>query len=292
MRKPNQTHLAYIAAAVTIVLWAFPFPASKTVLPFFQLEEIVLLRHIVGAVFFLLLFAVAEGRFPLPKFRHIPYLLLLGVLGIATYHLLFVYSIGLVTAGAAAMLITTGPVFVSILAYIFLREKLSVPIWCGIGIAICGVLLITFTGRGGEVLGYLAMCAAMVAISVYFILQKRLFKTYSPLLLTAYAIMGGTLPLLYFLPAAFAAATAAPPHALRTIALMGIFSSGIGYFLWAYALSHLRAGIVSSFLFLQPLLVTLLAWGWLGEIPPARAFIGGFVILCGLALILRPRKPR
>jgi len=69
---------------------------------------------------------------------------------------------------------------------------------------------------------------------------------------------------------------------------MGVFSSGIGFVLWLYALSKLPAGTVTSFLFLQPVFVTVMAWLWLREIPTVQAFAGGAVILFGVALILLP----
>ena len=108
--------------------------------------------------------------------------------------------------------------------------------------------------------------------------------------MTAWTSVAGTLPLLYLLPPTLQSAAAAPPSALIAIAVMGVFSSGIGFLLWFYALSKLPAGIVTSFLFLQPVFVTVMAWLWLGEFPALRVFIGGAVILIGVALILSPTK--
>ncbi len=281
-----------LAALAAVLLWAFAFPASKAVLPYFSAEQVVLLRYLVACLFYLLLFAA--GRFPPPKWRDLPLIFALGILGVTVYQILFVHGIGRVAAGAASMIITANPVFASLLARLFLREDLSKIAWCGIAISLGGVALIAL-GKGAEgaeedLAGYGMLVLAVFAISIYFVFQKPYFARYSPLAMTSYTSIAGTVPLLYLLPQATAAALEAPASALLSIAAMGVFSSGIGFLLWFYALSKLPAGIVTSFLFLQPVFVTVLAWFWLHEIPAAQAFAGGAITLLGMALILKPGR--
>lgn len=283
-RKP------FLAALTAVLLWAFAFPASKAVLPYFSAEQVVLLRYLAACVFYVMLFVA--GRFPPPKWRDLPMIMLLGILGITLYQLLFVHGIGRVAAGAAAMIIATSPVFAGLLARLFLHERLSKKAWSGICISLAGAALITLgKGAEGELAGYLMLVIAVLAISIYFVFQKPFFARYSPLSMTSYTSITGTLPLLYLLPQAATAALDAPASALLSIAAMGVFSSGIGFLLWFYALSKLPAGIVTSFLFLQPLFVTIMAWFWLHEIPAARTLVGGAIVLFGVALILAPGKP-
>lgn len=278
------------AALLAVLLWAFAFPASKAVLPHFSAEQVVLLRYLMACLFYFMLFAL--GLFPPPKRRDLPLLFVLGVLGVTFYQLLFVHGVGRVAAGAAAMIIASGPVFAGLLARWFLREKLSGRACGGIGISLAGVALITLgKGAAGEGGGYLMLVLAVLSISVYFVFQKPFFARYSPLSMTSYTSIAGTLPLLFLLPQAAEAALAAPASVLLTIAVMGVFSSGIGFLLWFYALSKLPAGIVASFLFLQPVFVTIMAWFWLHEIPATRVFVGGAVTLLGVALILAPGRP-
>lgn len=277
----------YLAALFGVLLWAFTFPASKAVLPYFSVEQVVLLRYLVACIFYLMLFAI--GWFPLPKLRDLPMLFLLGILGITIYQLLFVYGVGRVAAGAASMIISSNPVFASLIARIFLGEKIASIAWFGICMSCVGVVIIT-VGKGteGELLGYLMLVVAVVSIAIYFVFQKPFFARYSPLSMTSYTSIAGTLPLLYLLPQSVPAVLAAPTSALITIAVMGVFSSGIGFLLWFYALSKLPTATVTSFLFLQPAFVTVLAWFWLHEIPSNQVFVGGAVTLLGVALILIP----
>ncbi len=282
----NPAHLPLTAAFVTVILWAFAFPASRAALSYFSVEQIVLFRHVVACLFYAILFVL--GKFPRPQLRDIPVLIMLGLLGITVYQICFVFGMGKVAGGAAAMIVAANPVCSGLLARIFLGEKLSPLAWAGILISVVGVAIISLLkGTDGEPTGYLALLAAVVSISIYFVFQKPFFERYSPLAMTSYTCLGGTLPLLIFLPETMAAIHNAPLAPIVWIVAMGIFSSGIGFLLWFYALSKLRAGVVTSFLFLQPVLVAWLSWTWLSEIPETKTFVGGAVVLIGVGMILR-----
>ena len=278
--------LPLLAALATVVIWSFAFPASRAALPYFSVEQVVLLRYLTACLFYLVLFLI--GRFPLPRLKDLPLIFVMGLLGVTIYQLLFVFGMGRVAGGAAAMIITANPVVSSLLARVFLSEKLSPMAWCGILISLGGVAVISLLkGTDGDIQGFTALICAVVVISIFFVFQKPFFKRYSPLAMTSYTSFAGTIPLLYFLPDTIPALMAAPIAPILWIAAMGIFSSGIGFIWWFYALSKLPAGIVTSTLFLQPVFVTIISWLWLGEIPETKTYLGGVVVLFGIALILK-----
>ncbi len=281
----NTATLPLLAALMTIVLWSFAFPASRAVLTYFSVEEAVLLRYLIASGFFILLFAL--GRIPVPEARDLPAIFALGFLGVTVYQLLFVFGMGEVAGGAAAMIVAANPVFASLLARVFFAEKLSSRAWIGIILSALGVSIISFIkGTDGSTIGFLAMLLATSSIAIYFVFQKSFFNRYSPLSMTAYTCWAGTLPLLYFLPETLDVTLSAPMPPIIWIIVMGIFSSGIGFVLWFYALSKLRAGIVTSFLFLQPVLVTVMSWVWLNEVPGITTLAGGIVVLFGVSFIV------
>ena len=192
------------------------------------------------------------------------------------------------------MVIAVNPVMASLMARFFFKEQLTKRAWSGIFLGAAGVCIISFVkGTDGSTIGFVAMLLASMSIAIYFVFQKPYFSRYSPLAMTAYTCWGGTIPLLIFLPETITASAAAPPSAISWIVIMGIFSSGVGFIFWIYALSKLQAGTVTSFLFLQPIFVVAMSWLWFGELPGVSTLIGGAVVLAGVGLIVSQSfKPR
>jgi drug/metabolite transporter (DMT)-like permease len=108
---------------------------------------------------------------------------------------------------------------------------------------------------------------------------------YAPLEFTTYVIWAGTLPLLVYLPGLVGAVRSAPLGATGAVVYLGIFPGAIAYALWVYALSRLSASVLSSWLYLNPVLAIAIAWIWLGEIPTALSILGGAVAMGGVMLV-------
>jgi drug/metabolite transporter (DMT)-like permease len=223
----------------------------------------------------------------LPSLRDIPTLLFLGFFGVTIYHIGLNFGEITVTAGSASLLIATVPVFTAFLAYIFLGYRLNRWGWLGIGISLFGVLLVTL-GEGGGMefdLGSLLILIAAVSTSVYFVFQKPLLKKYGALALTTYVIWAGTLFMLVFLPGLFQAILAAPLHSTLSVVYLGVFPGALAYVTWTQALCKASTSLVSSFLYLSPVLAIFFGWLLLNEIPNPISLVGGGISLLGVMLV-------
>lgn len=128
------------------------------------------------------------------------------------------------------------------------------------------------------------MLSAFVT-SVYFVFQRRLARKYNPLNFTAYTIWAGTLPLLVFWPGLWAKVQAASAQATWSVVYLGVLPGGLSYLTWNYALSRAPASHVTSFLYVSPVLATLIAYLWLGEVPGGLALLGGGIALVGVVMV-------
>jgi drug/metabolite transporter (DMT)-like permease len=84
----------------------------------------------------------------------------------------------------------------------------------------------------------------------------------------------------------------AAPSATWAIVYLGVFPAAIAYVLWSYALARMPASLLSTFLYLTPVLAMGIAWVWIGEVPALLTVIGGLVAIGGVIIVQTLGQPR
>jgi drug/metabolite transporter (DMT)-like permease len=273
------------ALSICLVLWASAFAGIRLGLRGFGPGQLALLRFIIASLS-LLVYALIT-RLPMPAPRDIPMLFLLGFLGFTVYHVGLNAGEVAVPAGAASFIIASVPIFSTLLAVIFLRERLTAVGWTGVIISFLGVAVIsvgTGTGLKFEPAALLIVLAAF-GESLYFVIQKPYLVRYSGLQLTTYTIWTGTMFMMVYLPGLVTQLKTAPLASTLAVAYLGIFPAAIGYVLWSFALSRADVSRVTSTLNLSPILSLAIAFLVLGEIPSALSVVGGVITVSGVILL-------
>lgn len=219
--------------------------------------------------------------------------LLLGLVAITIYHPALNAGERTVKAGAASLLINTGPIWTALIAMAFLGERLGARGWIGTGLAFLGAVIISVGAAGGirfeGGVGFILI--ASLCQAVYFVLQKNYLKRYGALQSTCLTIWLGTLLLLPFAPELARALRTATPTEIFAAVYLGVAPGAIGYLTWTYVLSRMPASRAAGLLYLISPFAYLIGWLALGERPGAAAFLGGVPIIAGLALVNARRAP-
>lgn len=285
----------WAAIAVTLLLWASAFagiragmrltPTGVPGVDGYGPGEVALLRFGTASVALALYALVTRMR--LPDTQDLVRIAFAGFTGITIYHVALNFGETTVGAGAASLLIAAGPVFTAMMSAAFLGERLTVLGWLGIAVAFVGVAMISLSQGAGLSFdpGALLILLAAVSTSVFFIVSKKPLKRYSAIEFTSYSIWAGTIPLLVFAPRLAAQFTTAAPSATIAIVYLGIFPAATAYVLWNYALARMPASILSSFLYLSPVLAMAIAWVWIGELPTVLTIAGGAVAIAGVVVV-------
>jgi drug/metabolite transporter (DMT)-like permease len=133
-----------------------------------------------------------------------------------------------------------------------------------------------------SLLGDLLVLAAVVAWAAYLVAGRRLIRRYGPLVVTAEALMVGTL---IYLPIGVATSLRFDPAPISTGGWAGLFylawlTSAVNYVIWFWGLEHLKPSSVALLTNLQPIVTAALAWALLREPLP-----GGFALSSALVLV-------
>ena len=305
--------LPWLEATFAVVVWGGTFIATKVALRELAPASVVWLRFAIG-VAVLALAVLFRRQLRLPTRRELAYFTLLGFIGI-TFHQ-WLQSTGLVTSQASttAWIVATIPVFMAILGWIFLRERLNWRQIGGIALAALGVLLVVSQGdlRAITQGGFGAPGDFLILISapnwaVFSILSRKGLQRYPAAWMMFYVMLVGwllsTLPWLIeagrqangrwawqgwgTIQAAWADFGRLSWQGWLAITILGLLASGLAYIAWYDALKAISAAQVGVLLYLEPLVAVVVAWLVLAEVVRWAALLGGGVILFGVWLVQR-----
>ena len=285
-------YIYFIIIGLPIIFWAFAFPLIKISLTELSPVNLTILRIFIVWLTFLAILTLKPFKITKLDFKDFPYMFLLGFFGIVGYHLALNYGEQYISAGAASLIISTIPIFIIILALIFLSEKISFNIITGILFSSLGVIVITLYGNINVTIEinyiYSAFAVLLAAFfgAFYTVAGKKLLKKYTPLSLTIYAILIGTIGLIPFINITFfTEIIELSINVWLSVICLAIFPTVISYVLWYVALNIKTASELGTYLYLMPILSTILSFLILNERITIYFILGGFLIIIGLIIV-------
>ena len=202
--------------------------------------------------------------------------------GAVTYSatmIFFVVATQMTTAANAILLQYTAPVFVALLSYLFLQEKVTRFDWGTTVVVMVGMVLFFFDELApGYLWGNILALLSGVTFACFTLFMRKQ-KEGSPV---ESVILGSILTVLIGLPFLFSGPPAGAYSWLAMI-VMGLFM-GIAFILYCGVIRQVRAIEAILVLIAEPLLNPLWVFVILGERPGPWALLGGMIIVGSIAL--------
>jgi len=287
------TYDIYIKLIIAIAIWGGSFIATKIAVQEVSPVAVVWLRFFIGTII-MGYFAWKRKELSLPERKDALDLLWLGFLGITLHQ--WLQSSGLVTSEASttAWLVSTSPVFMALLGWIFLKEKLSLRTITGFLLATIGVVLVVTKGDIRSIIngkfgasGDILILISALNWAVFSVLSRPILKRFSAIKVTFYVLFFGWLltSVQFLVGHHWIEFNQLSIDGWTSIAFLGIFCSAMAYIFYNDELKALPASKVGAFLYLEPLIATIVAAAVLSESIVLASLAGGVLIFLGVWLV-------
>ena len=297
MNFDKKQTIALLEVTFAVVVWGASFIATKVALRDVSPVTVVWLRFAIGVA--ILGFAVVIRRQLFkPGWKTLLYFAVLGFIGI-TFHQ-WLQSTGLVTSQASttAWIVATTPIFMAILGWLVLREKLTKLQVLGITLATVGVLLVVAEGDFGTLgvgefgsPGDILILISALNWAIFSTLSRRGLKEHSAALMMLYVMGFGWFftSILFFAGPGLSEIGQLTLNGWLGILFLGVACSGFAYIFWYDGLQAIPATQVGAFLYLEPLVAVIVAAIVLNESILLASLVGGSTILLGVWLVNRAK---
>lgn len=283
--------LASLAAALVGIQVGAGIVASRFVIDQTQPASLALMRYGIGALC-LLPFVLNAPRVRFLK-RDLAPMALLGIVQFGIVIALANYALQFVPAARVALIFATLPLQTMLVAALLRQEMLTLFKTLGVTVTLAGVGLTLGEGalEGAWKVDLIVLLSASAA-AICTVLYRPYLKKYPALQVSSFGMVASVL-FLTFLAAREDFFTVIPsftPMGWLAILFVGT-SSGLGYYLWLWALNHTTPTKVTIFLALNPITATILGTLFLDERPSLRLMLGLTCVVLGLALAHYQRAP-
>jgi drug/metabolite transporter (DMT)-like permease len=261
----NRSIFAHLAVLGANLIYGVNYTVAKGVMPdYIGPFGFIVIRVVVSAILFTILDAIfSPGKV---ERRDLYRLALCAVFGIAVNQLLFFKGLNITTPINAALMMTTNPIMVLIVAAVVARERVTSRKVGGIMIGITGAITLIilgdrFANLGGDIIGDTLVLINSLSFGLFLILVKPLMQKYHAIKVMKWVFIFGSFYVLPFGYQEFSAVEFSefPLHIWLSVAYVVIGTTAVAYLLNIYALKNLSASNVSSYIYLQPVFATTFA---------------------------------
>jgi drug/metabolite transporter (DMT)-like permease len=218
---------------------------------------------------------------------------------LALHFATWITSLSYTSIAAATTLVTSNPLWVALLSWLWFGEKPTFRTALGIGVALMGGILISLAGVEGTttssnpLLGNLLALVGAWTVSFYLLLGREAQR--QGLGLGGYGILayGSAALVLLPLPGLFGASYVGFPSAVYFYILMtALLPQLVGHTSINWAVRWVSPTLVTLMILFEPVFASILGYWIFGEVPTFWVLVGALVLLIGVAIAALGSKTR
>jgi len=257
--------VAHLAILTANLIYGINYTFAKDVMPGYIEPFGFILLRVIGALPLFWLVSIFGPREKVAK-KDLGRLAICGFFGVAANQLMFFAGLNITTPINAAIIMTTNPILVLIVAALILKQAITKRKIEGIALGIIGAsALILFKGNlsldSSTWSGDLLIFLNSMAYGIYLVLVAPLMSKYKPITVIKWVFAFGAL---YVLPFGFSQfseiqwTTFTWEIGLKT-AFVVFFTTFIAYLFNVFGLKYLKPSTVSTYIYSQPVFAAIVA---------------------------------
>lgn len=259
----------------------------------FSSIQVACLRLTTAGILFALILLIKDRKGFKIALRDIPLFLALGLVSILFFTCCYFTAIRLMTMSTAAILLYTSPIWVMVLAIIFLKEKFTIQKLIALILAFAGCILVSGFGGKVTVMGILVGLGSGLGYGLYSIFGTFALKKYSPYTVTCYTFLIAGLGSIFVAdPVDLVSKISAienKPALFGFVLLTAVFTAVIPFLLYTLGLNMTTAGKAAVLATVEPAAATLFGFFVMKETVGPVA-IAGILLVFAAIIVLSLRK--
>jgi drug/metabolite transporter (DMT)-like permease len=291
--KRSNTLLIVAAFACLYLCWGSAFIAIRYSVQMIQPAYVAGLRYVIAAVV-LLGYRFARRRSLYMGTRDLLKVVLLGLLMFSCNALLLSYGVSKFSAGFAALVIATVPLFIAVLEAVLPRGTAPTPIgWAGIATGFWGIALLLRQCYPGGLFpaqpwsGIIALLIAAFAWALGSVLLNRMHFQAPMLVCIGWQMfIGGAINIAIGLATGGGNSFKAESGPWLAVIYLATFCTLAGYMSYVYLLRQVSIGSVATYAYVNPLVAVALGWILLGEPMAHNQWVAMLIVLVSVAVVV------
>lgn len=287
---------AYIALAITSIVWGTTWVGSKICVRYTPAFEVAAIRQFSGGIIYVLFFLIKGEK--LPTLKQLGWLTIMAILMFVSSNGLATVGLKYIPSGLGALIAALYPLFVVLIELFFFKNrKIKTSTFIGLFLGIAGIAVVFYDNafhnhKEGFWIGVAVSMVAMItwALTTIFIAKKKSE-------LNPYNALGWQMLLSSFIMYGIATATGdvipfaqIPLETWGTLAYMVVAGSIIAFIAFIYSMKHLEPGIAALYAYINPIVAILVGSLLVDEKLTINILIGSAITLLGVYLVNRSLK--